>query len=109
MAAATTSPSAENSCVVSASYSSPTNDFFSVTKQLPAPSSSAPAQRVTYLSSLRKAAASIQESINKELTQRMEEDNKKAASDAASKNTRQGGIDEGKEEENYGEEVAEED
>lgn len=52
----------------------------------------------------------MQEVVNKELTARMEEDNKKAA-DAQGKdgNAKVKGVDEKKEEENYGEEVVEED
>lgn len=55
----------------------------------------------------------MQESINKELTARMEEDNKLAAAAAASgegkgKGKEKDGVDENKEEENYGEEVVDE-
>ncbi|KAK5988668.1 hypothetical protein PT974_10154 [Cladobotryum mycophilum] len=56
-----------------------------------------------YLSSLRAAASSAQDTINKELTSRMEAD--KAAEAASGARLI---IDEDKEEENYGEEVQEE-
>jgi len=109
MAKAKIAASAENSHVLSVTYISPSNASFSVTKQIPAPPTSAPAERVVYLSALRKAATSIQKSINYELTQRMEEDNEKATGNEASRNLKRGAIDEGKEEENYGEELEDED
>lgn len=90
---------------LSASYQSPTNDAFSHVQKLPSPASTAPADRVPYLTALRTAAVEMQDQINKELTQRMEDDKLREADSAAGKK----GIDEGKEEENYGEEVAEED
>lgn len=65
------------------------------------------ADRAKYLSSLRQIAATFQDDINRELTQRMEEDNKRAAEVSGGKGTSK--QDEAKEEENYGEEVVEED
>lgn len=67
--------------------------------------------RAKYLHELRQIAATFQDDINRELTQRMEEDNKRAGQSGGG-----GGGDqskekeaEAKEEENYGEEVVEED
>ncbi|OAQ99152.1 hypothetical protein LLEC1_02401 [Akanthomyces lecanii] len=59
--------------------------------------------KTSYLAALRTAVADAQATINKELTARMEEDNKArdASADAAA-------VDDAKEEENYGEEVQEE-
>ena len=62
---------------------------------------------MAYLGALRKATAELQERINAELTQRMEEDKARDATDAAEKGMKNGVVDEGKEEENYGEEVVE--
>ena len=74
---------------------------FSVSKPLPSPSSSpTTADKTQYLQSLCEALTSTQAEINKELTQRMEEDNGRAGGKSAA---------EVKEEENYGEEVVEED
>lgn len=94
--------------LLSASYDSPTNAPFSYTQSIPAPKTALPSERVVYLSALRKAAAAMQENINKELTQRMEDDKSREATGAAAEK-KNGVIDESKEEENYGEEVAEED
>lgn len=95
--------------VVSATYQSPNNAPFSSTHKLAAPLTSATSERVTYLASLRKATAELQETINKELTQRMEEDKMQAAAKAVTAGGRNGVVDEAKEEQNYGEEVVEED
>ncbi|TVY54668.1 hypothetical protein LCER1_G003646 [Lachnellula cervina] len=81
-------------------YNSPTNAPFTLTQ--PLPPHPTPSNKTAYLSALRKATSQMQEEINKELTMRMEED--KAV---ASKG--KGGVDEAKEEDNYGEEVPEED
>ncbi|RKU43945.1 hypothetical protein DL546_002788 [Coniochaeta pulveracea] len=69
---------------LSATYTSPTNAPFSVTKSLTVP-----------------AVAEVQNEVNRELTARMEEDKARDASAKA-------GVDDAKEEENYGEEVVEE-
>lgn len=79
------------------------NPPFTITTAIaaPTPSSQTPLeQKTAYLRSLRAAVLSAQEEINKELTQRMEEDNARAGGGAAGKDTR--------EEENYGEEMVEE-
>ncbi|KAJ4415393.1 hypothetical protein N0V85_002731 [Neurospora sp. IMI 360204] len=60
--------------------------------------------RAKYLHELRQIAATFQDDINRELTQRMEEDNKRAPQNQ-SKGKKE---EEAKEEENYGEEVVEE-
>lgn len=86
---------------LSATYTSPTNAPFSVTKSLTVPVSDDINSRTTYLANLRKAVAEVQNEVNRELTARMEEDKARDASAKA-------GVDDAKEEENYGEEVVEE-
>lgn len=76
---------------LTASYASPISAPFSVSHPLPSI-----ADKTTYLAALRAYVADTQSTINKELTERMEQDK---ARDAAT---------EAKEEENYGEEVVEE-
>ena len=93
--------------LLSATYTSPANQPFAHTQKLPTPPSDAPTDRTAYLGALRTAAVTMQEQINKELTQRMEEDKAQEA-EGASK-TKAKGVDEAKEEDNYGEEVPEED
>lgn len=89
-------------------YSSPSNAPFTTTHDLQAPASGTVnptvADKTKYLSDLRKATAAMQDQINKELTQRMEEDK---AREAGKNGTV--AADDAKEEENYGEEVQEED
>ena len=58
------------------------------------------AERVSYLGALRSSVTALQEEINAFLTKKMEED--KATS------TKAQGLDDRREEENYGEEVMEE-
>lgn len=86
------------------SYSSPTNAPFTTTQVLQAPPSGTinptVPDKTKYLSDLRKAVATMQDQVNKELTQRMEEDKAKEAG----KNGKPA-VDDAKEEENYGEEV----
>lgn len=94
---------------LSASYTSPTNAPFTLTHALEAPTSgtinpSVP-DKTKYLAELRQATATMQEQINKELTQRMEEDK---AVEATKNGKAAHGVDEAKEEENYGEEAQEE-
>lgn len=68
----------------------------------PTPPSQTPLeQKTAYLRSLRAAVLGAQEEINKELTQRMEEDNARAGGGGAGRDA--------KDEENYGEEMVEED
>ncbi|KAI5457286.1 hypothetical protein BGZ63DRAFT_394382, partial [Mariannaea sp. PMI_226] len=90
-----------SSNTLSASYSCPTSAPFSISHSVSAPQSNPPsvAEKTTYLASLRAVVTDTQAQINKELTARMEEDK---ARDSSSKN---GAIDDAKEEENYGEEV----
>ncbi|TVY25136.1 hypothetical protein LHYA1_G006477 [Lachnellula hyalina] len=98
----------ESTPTLKTTYASPTNPPFTLTQPLPPhprlSNRSNPSAKTAYLSALRKATSQMQEDINKELTMRMEEDN---AVDMASK--AKGGVDEAKEEDNYGEEVPEED
>ena len=98
--------------LLSATYASPNNEPFVHTKKLSAPPSENPSDKTAYLGALRKATATMQEQINKELTQRMEEDKTTEAAgvNGASKSKAKAkGVDESKEEDNYGEEVPEED
>jgi hypothetical protein len=101
-----TEPSGQKYELLSATYQSPTNESFTHTTQLPAPPTTNSTDRTSYLAALRKATAEMQETINKELTSRMEED--KAREAAAAGNTKSKVVDEAKEEDNYGEEVVEE-
>jgi hypothetical protein len=95
--------------LLTVSYDSPTNAAFSYSHKLATPATSDTADRVAYLTALRKATAELQERINTELTQRMEEDKAREATGEAGKGKKNGPVDEGKEEENYGEEVIDED
>lgn len=99
---------AGNRNALSATYQSAANQGFSFSSSLPAISSAAVETRTKYLKDLRQAVLWIQEQVNKELTARMEEDNGRAAG-TPSGQPRAAGVDEAKEEENYGEEVPEED
>lgn len=87
---------------LTAAYTSPANDPFSLTASIPAPPSGSVADKTAYLEALRGAVADAQDQVNKALTQRMEEDK---ARDGAAKPA----VDEDKEEQNYGEEVQDED
>jgi Gon7 family len=95
--------------ILSASYNSPTNKPFTYNEKLPNPATSAPTDRAAYLSKLRAATVELQKNINAELTQRMEEDKLRAGEGTTEASTKQGVVDESKEEENYGEEVMEDD
>ncbi|KAL2203645.1 Gon7-domain-containing protein [Sarocladium strictum] len=87
------------------SYKSPDNASFSVNESLPTlPATASVNEKTKYLNSLREAITSAQDQINKELTQRMEDDKVRLAAGAPGAK-----IDDAKEEENYGEEVPEED
>ncbi|KAL1888991.1 hypothetical protein Cpir12675_005964 [Ceratocystis pirilliformis] len=83
---------------MNASYSSPTNEAFKITKSLSPPASGSPTDKSVYLSSLRSAVLALQDGVNRELTARMEEDNAKSKLAGA-------GVDDSKEEENYGEDI----
>ncbi len=101
-------PASATALHLTANYQSPTNEPFSHEEKLPAPETQSTSDRVTYLAALRKATVNLQERINKELTQRMEEDKVRESTNAGNKKTNRV-VDEGKEEQNYGEEVVEED
>ena len=94
---------------LTASYNSPSNAPFILAQDLQAPRSGTAnptvADKTKYLNDLRKATAVMQEQVNKELTQRMEEDKVK---ESAKNGKAPKGVDEAKEEENYGEEAPEE-
>lgn len=89
---------------LSATYTSPTNAPFTLAHTLEPPPSGTTAPTVpdktAYLAALRAATAGLQEQINKELTQRMDEDNN---NNSAKK------VDDARAEENYGEEEGQED
>ncbi|KAK3997149.1 EKC/KEOPS complex subunit GON7 [Cladorrhinum sp. PSN332] len=91
-----------SSSTFSVAYTSTTNAPFSISETLTPPFDTSIASKQTYLDSLRRSIISAQERVNKELTDRMEEDNKRS-------NNNKSSIDDAKEEENYGEEVVEED
>ncbi|KAH8168883.1 gon7 family protein [Sarocladium implicatum] len=90
---------------LTASYASPDNAAFQTSEPLPSlPSAPSVDEKTKYLSALREAVSSTQDQVNKELTQRMEDDKTRLANGAAGAK-----VDDAKEEENYGEEVPEED
>jgi Gon7 family len=93
--------------LLSATYQSPTNEPFTHATMLPAPPTTKTTDRTTYLASLRKATTEMQETINKELTSRMEEDKAREAVENGAPRAK--AVDEAKEEDDYGEEVVEED
>ncbi|KAJ6784311.1 hypothetical protein PWT90_07665 [Aphanocladium album] len=84
---------------LTAKYASPANEAFAVDTPLPPASG----DKTSYLGALRAAVAHAQDTINKELTARMEEDKARDAAAGAA-----AAVDDAKEEENYGEEVQEE-
>jgi hypothetical protein len=94
--------------LLSATYQSPTNEPFKHVQKLPARATTKITDRTSYLAALRKATAQMQETINKELTSRMEEDKAREAASNNSSKVNGAKVDEAKEEDNYGEEVAEE-
>lgn len=100
--------SSQSHQILSATYNSPTNARFTHTIELPTPATTAPEDRTTYLCSLKSAVAELQDKINTELTTRMEEDKAREASANESLTSKLKGVDESKEEDNYGEEVVEE-
>lgn len=103
-------PSQHRHQLLSATYASPTNAPFIHTQKIPTPPSTGISDRTAYLGALRKATTAMQEQINKELTARMEEDRAVAAAGTnGSSKENEKAVDESKEENNYGEEVAEED
>lgn len=95
--------------ILSATYNSPTNASFTHTTWLPTPATTASEDRTTYLSTLKSAVAELQDKINTDLTTRMEEDIAREAAANGSLTSMSKGVDENKEEDNYGEEVVEED
>ncbi|KAL3425516.1 gon7 family protein [Phlyctema vagabunda] len=99
-------PSISQNRLLVATYSSPDSAPFTVSQEVPAPASQDTSEKTRYLAVLRKASAQMQELINEALTVRMEEDK---AREAEGKGVKVKGIDEAKEEDNYGEEVVEED
>ncbi|KAM3444464.1 hypothetical protein NHJ13734_001431 [Beauveria thailandica] len=99
-------PATTTTNTLTASYTSPTNEAFAITTPLPSSSSSSSSSdKTSHLGALRVAVADAQDTINKELTARMEED--KARDVSAAGAVAAAAIDDAKEEENYGEEVQE--
>ncbi|KAM3501247.1 hypothetical protein MY10362_005706 [Beauveria mimosiformis] len=96
-------PATTTANTLTASYTSPTNEAFAITTTLPSSSSSS-SSKTSHLGALRVAVADAQDTINKELTARMEEDK---ARDAGAAGAAEAAVDDAKEEENYGEEVQE--
>ncbi|KAK4228397.1 gon7 family [Podospora fimiseda] len=86
-----------SSATLSAEYTSETNAPFKISKSIPLPSDTSVVNKQSYLNALRQSVIETQERINKELTNRMEEDNKRS--------NKKSSIDDAKEEDNYGEEV----
>ncbi|RCI12566.1 hypothetical protein L249_0333 [Ophiocordyceps polyrhachis-furcata BCC 54312] len=84
-------------------YKSATNESFSVVRHITAPLSDAVAEKVRCLETLRNAVDETQALVNKELTTRMEEDKAREAHSSTKL-----GVDEDKEEDNYGEDVQDE-
>ncbi|KLU91985.1 hypothetical protein MAPG_10932 [Magnaporthiopsis poae ATCC 64411] len=100
-------PDSKNTSVVSATYNSPANESFTATSNIttttPIPSAALSLEDKTkFLQDLRASVAAVQDQVNKELTQRMDEDKAREVAAGAT-------VDEAKEEENYGEEVVDED
>lgn len=90
--------------IVSATYQSPNNEPFTWREEVTLPS-----DKTAYLGALREATAKMQEQINAELTARMEDDKIRESNGTNGTSKTGGVVDEAKEEDNYGEEVAEED
>ncbi len=99
---------------LSATYSSPDSAPFTVAERLPAVAASSDdndngsgsgslslEDKTAYLKQLREAILSVQDQVNKELTQRMDEDKAKTALAHAGKSA----VDDAAAEENYGEEA----
>lgn len=102
-------PATLTSCqILSATYSSPSNEKFVHIRQLSTITSDKVSDKTAYLGALRKATLDMQGKINQELTARMEEDKAREAGNANESKVNGGVIDEAKEEDNYGEEVVEE-
>lgn len=98
--------SQQNDTTLSVTYESPANESFAITNTISAPPSTSVTDKVAYLAALRQALASAQGQINKELTERMEEDKARDAASVGADDSKKK-IDDVKEEENYGEEVQE--
>jgi hypothetical protein len=85
-----------------ANYCAPSSEEKNFTQTLPKCSEEpSTAERTAYLAALRTSITNAQDQINAFLTQKMEEDNKKAGVASA--------ADDAKAEENYGEEVVDDD
>ncbi|OTA90068.1 hypothetical protein M434DRAFT_33893 [Hypoxylon sp. CO27-5] len=86
---------------------------FNISTPLSLPNSDSTAYKTAYLSNLREVVSALQESVNSELTARMEEEAREVAATSTTsitngkveKSVVAAGVDEAAEEENYGEEV----
>lgn len=87
-----------------AKYSSPSGTHEWSVPQQPISSEPETKERVSYLANLRRDISALQGQINMFLTDKMEEDKRTVQTNGDSKTK----IDEGKEEENYGEEADDE-
>lgn len=100
---ASSSDTPPKTMTLSATYASPTNAPFTAAHDLPPPPSGTTnptvEDKTAYLAALRGAVATLQDEVNKELTQRMDEDKAREAGSASA------AVDDAKEEENYGEEA----
>ncbi|KAK5661418.1 hypothetical protein OQA88_11318 [Cercophora sp. LCS_1] len=97
MSGPTNGNSTESSSSLSATYTSSGNEPFTIISPLTTSSPTLTTKsRTAYLHSLRAAALSVQDQVNKELTARMEQDNKSQQPNDS------------KDEENYGEEAQDE-
>ncbi|PHH84839.1 hypothetical protein CDD83_1297 [Cordyceps sp. RAO-2017] len=93
---------------LTAKYTSPFNQpFVVVANSISAPSSDGVAEKIRYLETLRQTVDDAQAQINKDLTERMEKDKLRDAT-AGRGSAKLDGVDEEKEEANYGEEVQDE-
>lgn len=98
----------KNSRSLTATYTSPANEPFTVAETIPAPLSASVADKTQYLQALRQAVDDTQARINRELTARMQEDKSRDAT-ASKQGAAKPDVDEDKEEENYGEEIPDQD
>jgi len=93
--------------LLQATYASPTSDQ-TFRYSLPAISADPSTDdKTSYLAALRESVVKLQDEVNTFLTRKMEED--KAAEGGAAVQAQSGGVDDRKEEEQYGEEVVDED
>lgn len=93
-------PHTPNPTILKAEYTACSYSSKIFHHSLPASTTTSLAEKSAYLSALRQAVVRLQEDVNSFLTARMEDDKVSASMGG-------GRVDEGKEEENYGEEMEE--